>query len=105
VGADLGIYSAYVWRGLSLTNRPVLQPDLWLSLPVGGNGSITVGGWSSIDIGKYDNPTKDISEGGGNAGPDLTELTYALAAPRRSTPRIRVAQAEVSARKRPQVLR
>jgi hypothetical protein len=76
VGADLGVYSAYVWRGLSLTNRPVLQPDLWLSLPVGGNASITVGGWSSIDIGKYDDPNKDFSEGGGRAGPDLTEFDW-----------------------------
>jgi hypothetical protein len=61
---------------LSLTNRPVLQPDLWLSFPIGGNASFTVGGWSSIDIGKYDNPTKDISEGGGAAGPDLTEFDW-----------------------------
>jgi Bacterial protein of unknown function (Gcw_chp) len=76
VGADLGVYSAYVWRGLSLTNRPVLQPDLWLSYPVGGNASITVGGWSTIDIGKYDDPNDDISEGGGHAGPDLTEFDW-----------------------------
>jgi hypothetical protein len=76
VGADLGVYSAYVWRGLSLTNRPVLQPDLWLSYPVGGNASITVGGWSSIDIGKYDDPNDDFSEGGGAAGPDLTEFDW-----------------------------
>jgi len=75
-GADLGVYSAYVWRGLSLTNRPVLQPDLWLSVPVGGSASITVGGWSSIDIGKYDDPNDDISEGGGHAGPDLTEFDW-----------------------------
>jgi len=76
VGADLGVYSAYVWRGLSLTNRPVLQPDLWLSYPVGGNASITVGGWSSIDIGKYDDANDHISEGGGVAGPDLTEFDW-----------------------------
>lgn len=75
-GADLGIYSAYVWRGLSLTNRPVVQPDLWLSVPVGGSASITVGGWSTIDIGKYDDPNDDISEGGGRAGPDLTEFDW-----------------------------
>jgi len=75
-GADLGAYSAYVWRGLSLTNQPVIQPDLWFSLPVGGNSSVTVGGWSTIDIGKYDDPNDDISEGGGVAGPDLTEFDW-----------------------------
>ncbi|MEP7326667.1 MAG: TorF family putative porin [Gemmatimonadota bacterium] len=73
-GADLGVYSAYVWRGLSLTNRPVAEPDLWISMPVGANGSITLGGWSNIELGKYDDPAKHISQGGGVAGPDLTEF-------------------------------
>ena len=27
VGADLSLFSSYVWRGLSLTNKPVAQPD------------------------------------------------------------------------------
>lgn len=75
-GADLGLYTAYVWRGLSLTNRPVAQPDLWFSLPVGGNGSFTVGGWGNVELGKYDDPADHISEGGGVAGPDLTEFDW-----------------------------
>ena len=53
IGAQLGLFSAYVWRGLSLTNKPVLEPDVWVSFPA-GNASITVGGWSSIDLGRYD---------------------------------------------------
>ncbi len=73
-GADLGLYSGYIWRGLSLTNRPVAEPDLWISMPVGANGSITLGGWSNIELGKYDDPAKHISQGGGVAGPDLTEF-------------------------------
>ncbi len=73
-GADLGVYSAYVWRGLSLTNRPVAEPDLWISLPLGANGAITLGGWSNVELGKYDDPAKHISQGGGVAGPDLTEF-------------------------------
>ena len=28
VGADLGLFSSYVWRGISLTNKPVAQPDV-----------------------------------------------------------------------------
>ena len=28
VGADLGMFSGYVWRGVSLTNRPVGQPNV-----------------------------------------------------------------------------
>jgi uncharacterized protein (TIGR02001 family) len=73
VGADLGVYSAYVWRGLTLTSKPVIQPDLWLSLPVGSNGAITVGGWANIELGKYDG-SDEISEGGGEKSFDLTEF-------------------------------
>lgn len=73
-GADLGIFSSYVWRGLTLSSKPVIQPDLWVSVPV-GTGSITVGGWGNVELGQY-NKTNDISEGGGAAGPDLTEFDW-----------------------------
>jgi uncharacterized protein (TIGR02001 family) len=63
IGAQVDLFSAYVWRGLSLTNKPVLQPDVWVSFPA-GNASITVGGWSSIDLGRYDDLENDISESG-----------------------------------------
>ena len=63
IGAQLDLFSSYVWRGLSLTNKPVLQPDVWVSFPA-GNASITVGGWSSIDLGRYDDLEDDISESG-----------------------------------------
>jgi Bacterial protein of unknown function (Gcw_chp) len=63
IGAQVDLFSAYVWRGLSLTNKPVLQPDVWISFPA-GNASITVGGWSSIDLGRYDDVNDDISESG-----------------------------------------
>jgi uncharacterized protein (TIGR02001 family) len=74
VGADVGIFSQYVWRGLTLTSKPVAQPDLYLSLPI-GTGSITAGGWGNVELGQYDD-TDDISEGGGSAGPDLTEFDW-----------------------------
>jgi hypothetical protein len=75
VGADLGIHSMYVWRGLTLSSKPVAQPDLWLSLPVGASGAITVGGWGNVELGKYDG-ADEISEGGGEGGPDLTEFNW-----------------------------
>jgi hypothetical protein len=75
VGADLGIHSAYVWRGVTYSSKPVAQPDLWLSLPVGASGAITVGAWGNIELGKYDG-TDEISEGGGEGGPDLTEFDW-----------------------------
>jgi Bacterial protein of unknown function (Gcw_chp) len=64
IGAQLDLFSSYVWRGLSLTNKPVAQPDVWVSFPA-GNASITLGSWANIDLGKYDDPDDDISESGG----------------------------------------
>jgi Bacterial protein of unknown function (Gcw_chp) len=64
VGAQLDLFSSYVWRGLSLTNKPVAQPDVWISFPA-GSASITVGSWANIDLGKYDDPDDDFSESGG----------------------------------------
>lgn len=72
VTADAGLLSAYVWRGVSLTNQAVAQPDLYLTVPVGG-GAAVVGAWGSVDLGRYDG-AGELSEGGGVAAPDLTEL-------------------------------
>jgi uncharacterized protein Gcw-chp len=71
IGVDLGIFSSYVWRGLSLTNKPVAQPAVWASIPA-GNASVTLGLWSTIDLGKYDDPA-DISESGGTSSFNLAE--------------------------------
>lgn len=64
-GITASFYSAYVWRGLSLTNKPVLQPDVSLSLPLGG-ASLTLGGWSNVELGAYDGED-DITQGGGTS--------------------------------------
>ncbi len=73
VGAQLDLFSSYVWRGLSLTNKPVAQPDMWVSFPA-GNASITVGGWANVELGKYDDPEDDISESGGLSAFNLAEF-------------------------------
>jgi hypothetical protein len=73
LSADLGLYSAYVWRGLSLTNKPVAQPAVYLTFPA-GNASITLGGWASIDLGKYDDPADDFSESGGTSAFNFAEF-------------------------------
>lgn len=59
IGADAALNSAYVWRGLSYTNKPVLQPDVWLS-----GWGFTGGVWANVEPTKYDG-TNDISESGG----------------------------------------
>lgn len=73
VGADLSLFSSYVWRGLSLTNKPVAQPDLYVTFPA-GKASVTVGGWATIDLGKYDDPDDDISESGGLSAFNFAEF-------------------------------
>ena len=73
IGAQLDLFSSYVWRGVTYTNKPVAQPDLWVSFPA-GNASITAGGWANIDIGKYDDPANDISESGGLSAFNFAEF-------------------------------
>jgi hypothetical protein len=73
VGADLGLFSSYVWRGLSLTNKPVAQPDLYVTFPA-GQASITLGGWANIDLGKYDDEDHDFSESGGLSAFNFAEF-------------------------------
>jgi hypothetical protein len=74
VGADLGLFSSYVWRGITYTNKPVIQPDLYLTIPV-SSASITVGGWANIEPGKYDGAS-DISESGGASSLDVAEFDW-----------------------------
>ena len=67
VGADLSMLSGYVWRGISVTNRPVGQPNAYVALPA-GSISVTVGGWANVDLGQYDdsdNPVQGIKRMGG----------------------------------------
>lgn len=73
LGADLDLFSSYVWRGISLTNKPVAQPTLYVTFPA-GSAEVTVGGWASIDIGKYDDLADDISESGGSSGFNFAEF-------------------------------
>jgi uncharacterized protein (TIGR02001 family) len=73
LGADLALFSSYVWRGLSLTNKPVAQPDIYVTFPA-GKASVTLGGWANIDLGKYDDGNNDISESGGLSAFNFAEF-------------------------------
>jgi Bacterial protein of unknown function (Gcw_chp) len=66
LGIDLGLFSSYVWRGLSLTNKPVVEPAVFVSLPI-SNASLTLGGWANIDLGSYEDVNDDIALGGGTS--------------------------------------
>lgn len=72
VGADVGVFSSYVWRGISVTNRPVGQPNAYLAFPAGGT-TVTVGGWANVDLGRYDD-SDDFSQSGGVSSFNLAEF-------------------------------
>jgi Bacterial protein of unknown function (Gcw_chp) len=67
LGADVAFNNQYIWRGLTLANKFAIQPDLYVTVPVGPL-SLTGGGWGTIEPSSYDNLTDDISERGGTAG-------------------------------------
>jgi hypothetical protein len=73
LGVDAALNSAYFWRGVTYTNKPVLQPDVYLTF--GSKLSVTGGGWANIELGQY-NSTSDISEGGGLYSFYLTEFDW-----------------------------
>lgn len=79
VNADLALNTQYQWRGLTLTNRLVVQPSLGVAVPA-GTATISAGVFASVDGGRYDG-VKDISENGG-AGVDLAEYRLFAAASR-----------------------
>ena len=59
IGTDVGFFSSYVWRGLTLTNKFVIEPEAYVSA-YGFSG----GFWFNIEPAKYNDPN-DISESGG----------------------------------------
>jgi hypothetical protein len=66
VNLDLATNSAYQWRGTTMTNRPVLQPDLLVSVPAKG-WTLLAGVSANIEPVKYADPYTDISERGGTS--------------------------------------
>ena len=71
VTADIGFNSQYVWRGVTSTNRPVIQPDLSISIPL-RSLTLTSGVWGNLEPVRYDGP-RDLSSLNGLAGPLVTQ--------------------------------
>ena len=71
VNAEVGFNSDFVWRGVTSTNRLVIQPDLSLSVPVRGS-AFTVGVWGNIEPRRYDG-ARDLSSLNGLPGPLVTQ--------------------------------
>lgn len=70
VGADVATNSRYMFWGLTLSNRPVIQPDVYVSF-----AGFTAGVWANLEVTK-DNSSGDFTSGGNRAG--ITEVDYWL---------------------------
>lgn len=71
---SVSTFSGYLFRGLTLTSRPVLQPTATLVVPAGAF-TFSLGGWANVEAGRYDRIT-DLSEGGGATAMDVTEFDW-----------------------------
>lgn len=60
-GADLAFATDYVWRGITRTTRPVIQPGLYVGL-ARSNAYLAVGGWMSVEPFRPD--SLDLSDTG-----------------------------------------
>jgi hypothetical protein len=68
---DVGFNSQFVWRGVTSTNRLVVQPEMMFDVPV-RSLTFTVGAWGNIEPARYDGP-RDLSSLGGVPGPLITQ--------------------------------
>ena len=69
--ANVSLNSAYFWRGITFSNRSVVQADVSLAIPILG-GSLAGGAWANYEPGTYAYP-RDISMNAAD-GPDVTEV-------------------------------
>ncbi len=67
--ATLDIYSAYVWRGMVITDEPVYQPGGALTLNLNEYGSLYAGAWANFDM---------TDANGTRSAGGLNEIDYTL---------------------------
>jgi hypothetical protein len=73
LSADVGVASAYVWRGVTFTNRPVIQPDAYLTVAA-GRGTLVAGAALNMEPKAYEG-ARDISVLGAESGTLVTATT------------------------------
>jgi hypothetical protein len=73
LNADLVLANAYVWRGLTFTNRPVLQPDAYLTVGAGA-GAFVAGAALNVEPVAYTG-ARDLSILGAESGTLVTATT------------------------------
>jgi hypothetical protein len=70
VSGTLDLYTAYVWRGMVLNDRPVYQPGATLSYATADFGSFSFGAWGNADM---------SDRSGHRTGGGLNEIDYTAA--------------------------
>jgi hypothetical protein len=68
VGADVALNSRYMFWGLTLSNRPVVQADVYVTV-----SGVTAGVWGNLEPTKETDPS-DLTSGGNRSG--ITEVDY-----------------------------
>jgi hypothetical protein len=68
------IASAYVWRGVTTTNRPVIQPEVGLDVPFRGT-TLSFGAWASVEPARYNGPSDISAVYGLLPGPAFTQYS------------------------------
>ena len=66
--------SSYVWRGVTSTNRPVIQPEVGLDVPFRGT-TLSFGAWASVEPARYDGPSDISAVYGLLPGPAFTQYS------------------------------
>jgi hypothetical protein len=77
VDVAAAVHSTYDWRGVTLTNRPVVQPEVSVSVPLAA-GALTFGAWANYEPAAYDGPAH-LRSGGELVGPAVTASALSLA--------------------------
>lgn len=76
VSGGVAVASAYLDRGVILTNQPVLEPTLAITLPAGG-GSVAIGLAATVQPASYTDP-RYFSMAPGEKSPNVTEARPSL---------------------------
>jgi hypothetical protein len=74
LSGNVALASGYVWRGVTNTNRPVIQPDVILEVPLRAS-TLTFGAWASIEPARYDGASDISAVYGLLPGPAFTQYS------------------------------
>lgn len=75
VDASVATASRYVWRGLTVTSHPVVQPSASVAIPL-GSGALSLAMFHNVEPSRYDAPADLSQAAGSKAG--VTEMDLSV---------------------------